>query len=192
LSASYERYGERDPWLAEWISRLHREWGKGCPCVDLDDVCPVVRGQTSGLEFPVLEYGGGRSRAIIEYKYKLAFYQNTVDVDRDYNLRALRDLADSSKKPFFIVYYWREPDGPFFVVQPANEYAREYCRDYQWFSEHQYVKLMYKLRGTTAPYEVLATRKTDLPGLDVLLPIFKEIAKRRPRKAQAGQQLSIF
>ena len=125
---------ERSGWRDEWISQKHRDWGFNCPAVDID--------------FLVIEYDFEVPRALIEYKYI------TADLNKSKSgIRALMNLANIAKVPFFIVIYNHSP--PSFKIIPKNKYAQESKPEKTLcLTEYEYVSFLYELRGRSIPANI--------------------------------------
>lgn len=88
------------------ISEWHRTLGYDFPATDID--------------FPLIEYDSGVACALIEYKH-----ENATRLDLNHpSIRALRNLADRARIPFFVVRYTE--DLSLFVFRAINGYA------YKW------------------------------------------------------------
>lgn len=131
--------GERSGWRDRRPSEWHRAWGFDCPYTDIDG----------------LEYDEGIPVCLIDFKYWQGFLPPLDDANRS----ALTALADNYAPPsgdrglpFFYVFYW---DNKAFRVYPANDKAREWllpkAND---FSEQEYVRFLYKLRGREIPRDI--------------------------------------
>lgn len=86
---------ESTGWRDERFSRRHRLWGYDVPFVDLD--------------FPVIEYDRALPRALVEYKAAGGRQVAWEDLRRSASIGALRELAESARIPFLVVYYRRRP-----------------------------------------------------------------------------------
>lgn len=118
---------ERTNWRDQEISSRHRDWGFNCPAVDLD--------------FLMVEYNLGLPVGLIEYKH---FQARQPDIKHP-TYRALISLADLSKLPFMVAFYW--PGIWAFRVHPHNDEAKKYFRQpYEDFSEEQFVTRLYRMR----------------------------------------------
>jgi hypothetical protein len=122
-------------WRDKRISQRHRLWGVNVPALDLD--------------FPVLEYDGGKPAALIDYKYCCA----NVDVNNP-SLRALTILASNSLIPALVVRY--DPDEWLFTLFPLNREAKALCRPYQVMCECEFVSFLYQIRGRFLPLEIMS------------------------------------
>lgn len=128
---------ERSGWRDRDISKRHREWGFNCPATDVD----------------FLEYDQGRGVALCEWKHERA---KMYDSEKDVNIKALRNLANSAKIPFFVII--RANDLSWFDVYPENKTAKEtmtrgglddHC--FRATSELDFVQFLYWLRGRVVP-----------------------------------------
>lgn len=133
---------ERSHWRDQALSLRHRSWGYDCPAIDID--------------FFLVEFHEGEPKALIEYKSEWAQMPN------DRALRAMRQLANNSKIPLFVVFY--NSGDWWFRVVPCNAWARAAVHNIVTFSEHDYVRLLYKVRGIPFPCEVAATLNTYTPS----------------------------
>ena len=142
--AAEEIYGYRD-----WeLSQRHRNWGCDCPMQDADMI--------------VWEYASRRVKAIVEYKHERV---DRRGLESSLAADVLRDAA-GGRYPAWITVYDRVRW--VFRITPVNELAQELFADKKWYTERQYVELLHRLRGLTAPPHVLeACRDTfDYPPLD--------------------------
>lgn len=127
---------ERNGWRDEWISDRHRKWGKALTMNDID--------------FFVIEHLHGTPAALVEYKeqgaYPVEFFSEPLDSPKQCNYNSMKILADNSKIPFFIVFYWS--DSVSFMVYPVNQYAADMAGHewYEKYTEKEYVTLLYKTR----------------------------------------------
>ena len=78
---------ERTGWRDQELSLRHRQWGLGCPAVDLD--------------FLMVEYDHARVACIVEYKNEFAAPQYPSHS----SYRAICDLANRAKVPFIACRY---------------------------------------------------------------------------------------
>jgi len=127
---------ERNGWRDETISRRHRRWGWDCPAVDLD--------------FLLLEYDRGRASALVEYKHKNAPPQSSGHP----SYRAMVDLCNRSQIPCFAVRYgddWSE-----LRVTPLNALARKHMPEATTITEHEWVSLLYRIRGLEVPKDLFS------------------------------------
>ena len=118
---------ERTGWRDESISARHRTWGVACTAVDLD--------------FVLVEHRSGMPNAIVEYKHERARKQYSSNP----NYRALINLGNASNIPVLACRY--KNDFSKFIVTPLNTKAGEYVSPQTTFSENDYVRLMYEMRG---------------------------------------------
>lgn len=132
---------ERSDWRDQALSHRHRDWGYDCPAVDVD--------------FLLIEFHQGEPKALIEYKAEWAQMPN------DRALRAMRALANNSKIPLFVVFY--NSEHWWFRVVPCNAWARAAVNTITTLSEHQYVALLYRVRGAVFPRALAATLNTYIP-----------------------------
>lgn len=133
---------ERNHWRNQAISERHRLWGFNVPMVDID--------------FLVIEYSAGKTKAIIEYKHECEAVDFTVPNDRGMHPKsysALNNLANRAWLPFFVVVY--SDDFKSWKVYPRNMWAKEYLKQEVTMSEEEYIIFLYKLRGMFAPPEIL-------------------------------------
>ena len=126
-AASIERTGWRD----EALSKRHRRYGFDLPATDID--------------FLMVEYDGGRARALIEFKHERARPQ----LARESTYRALMDLGDRAGIPVFACRY--AGDFSRFFVVPLNWRACSYLPERASLSEMEYVRLLYRIRGREMP-----------------------------------------
>lgn len=127
---------ERTGWRDRALSERHRRWGWDAPFVDFDGI----------------EYDDGRPLFMVEYKD-----EHAPPVDpKAANVRALCEVGDRARLPFFIVRYGRTPDW-WFVVRPANRIAKALPKLPQGrISERDYVLFRYRFAGRECPQDVLA------------------------------------
>lgn len=126
---------ERTGWRDEALSRRHRRWGWDCPAVDLD--------------FLFLEYDHGKASAIVEYKNEHAQPQYASHP----TYQAMIDLGNRANIPVIACRY--ADDFSSWKVVPLNAEAMKYIPERTTLSEHQWVELLYKIRGYSVPKEVL-------------------------------------
>lgn len=122
---------ERNGWRDEAISRRHRQWGFDCPMVDIDFLCA--------------EYNHSKTVALVEYKNENAELQHPAHP----SYRALRDLCDRAKLPFFAARY--ATDLSWYKVTPLNGLAKSFIPIQKTMSEVEWVTFLYKLRGCKLP-----------------------------------------
>jgi hypothetical protein len=140
-----ERTGMRDAWLHQFISKVHRTWGPSTQMVDADWV--------------IAEHSNGMPVAVIEFKSK--FGQRVLFPEDDINLKCLKALADNSKIPFIVVWYWR-PEAAF-KISVENDYAGDYFTDQEMLTERDFVERVYLLRGMSLPIGIADRLKTEIP-----------------------------
>jgi hypothetical protein len=144
---------ERSGWRDEWMSIKHRDYGWDAPFVDID--------------FMGIEYNYGKPVALIEYKhYNANVYPNHPSI------KAQVYLADAAKIPHWIVIYYPE-DVQYYLI-PTNEYAKNYagqkmCFEPAFWSEMNFVKLLYHLRKSNIPAEI-APKMNKKINLDCPFP----------------------
>lgn len=131
---------ERTSWRDENISRRHREWGIRCRATDLD--------------FLLVEYDKKEPKALIEYKNENAPPQLASKAQ----YQALIKLGNSAKIPVIACRY--KTDFSSFLVVPLNSFAKEIVPRRVELTEAEYVQLLYKMRGLTAPQNVLAVLRS--------------------------------
>lgn len=127
---STERTGWRDVYLAQ----RHRQWGIGCPAVDMDLI--------------LVELNNMKVCAIIEYKHEFARPQLPTNP----TYVALAGMASSAAVPFFAVRYAQ--DYSWWRVIPLNGNAKQVLPDRTEMTERQYVEFLYRIRGSSAPNAV--------------------------------------
>jgi hypothetical protein len=142
---------ERTGWRDEALSRRHRTWGVVCAGTDID--------------FLFIEYAFGIPIALVEYKECRKIKNGGVDI-KDCNNLALCHLADNSKIPFLIAYYW--PEIYAFRVLPVNSYARGYFYQDEKLTEREYVSRLYKMRSSVLVDNVKDKLYNALPKEDML------------------------
>ena len=125
---------ERTGWRDLDLSERHRNWGWDCPAVDLD--------------FLFLEYDRGKASALIEYKNEYAKPQMATHP----TYQALIDLGTRADVPVFAVRY--ASDFSWWKVIPLNKRAKEWVPERLTLNEHEYVSLLYKIRGYDLPKSV--------------------------------------
>lgn len=118
---------ERTGWRDEALSRRHREWGYGCPALDID--------------FLLIEYQYGIPKALVEYKNENAKPQFA----KHPSYQALVCLGDRAKIPVFACRY--ASDFSWWRAVPLNGYARQYLSERTEMDELSWVALLYKMRG---------------------------------------------
>lgn len=127
---------ERNGWRDEWISNRHREFGWNVAFTDID--------------FMGLEYDQGKPVCLIEYKH----FNAKINLSHP-SIQAQKWLADKAELPFFLVVYL--PEKFMYYVVPVNELAKNVpnCSEPKYWSEKNFVKLLYFLRNRICPTEVL-------------------------------------
>ena len=122
----------------------HRLYGFNCPAVDVD--------------FLLCEYSSNHPRAIIEYKHKMAGEErkewsgNRVPrILFKSAIKTLRALARRASLPFFVAFY-DEEDWSYEVYELYD--GETYCMNKYCFTETEFVRLLYKLRGMKMPEEL--------------------------------------
>jgi hypothetical protein len=128
-------------------SLRHRLYGKDCPLADLDG-------------FIWYEYFNRSVAALIEMKYWTTD-PNTVMASA--NTAALRDLAQRANLPAWICYY--DPSRWVYRVETLNDLARDLFAK-RYHTEREYVEALYRLRGQTAPEEVLSRLNATKEPID--------------------------
>lgn len=126
---------ERTGWRDEALSRRHRRWGWDCPAVDLD--------------FLFLEYDRGKASAIVEYKNEHAAPQYASHP----TYQAMIDLGNKADIPVIACRY--SDDFKIWKVTPLNPKAKVFLPQRTTFTEKEWVKLLYKIRGYSVPQDVL-------------------------------------
>lgn len=137
---------ERTQWRDGDISTRHRQYGWDCPAVDID--------------FLLLEYDTGKPSALVEYK---RFGAQAVALNSP-TYKAIRALADAANIPFLVVFY-NPAAGWWYYAAPANAVAKQQIPARRYYSEREYVSLLYRLRGRTAPIELLNRLNNYTPGI---------------------------
>lgn len=134
---------ERTGWRDEWISNRHREFGWNAAFTDID--------------FMGLEYDQGKPVCLIEYKH-----QNAKITLSHPSVQAQKWLADKAELPFYLVVYY--PEAFAYYVVPVNEFAQNtvHCDQSKFWSERNFVKLLYFLRGRNCPTEILEKMSSKL------------------------------
>ena len=119
----------------------HRLYGFDCPAVDVD--------------FLLVEYSSNRAVAIIEYKHRIAGEErkewsgNLVPrILFKSAILTLRALAKRARMPFFVAFYDDE-DWRYEVYELFD--GKTYCMKKYDFTELEFVRLLYKLRGMKMP-----------------------------------------
>lgn len=122
---------ERTGWRDQSLSERHRRWGWNCPAVDLD--------------FPMVEYDSGKVVALVEYKNEHAAPQKASHP----TYQALCDLAERANIPFLVARY--ADDFSWFKAVPLNNSAKHFLPETQQMTEHDFVALLYRMRGREMP-----------------------------------------
>ena len=125
---------ERTGWRDQALSLRHRQWGIDCPMRDLDYIC--------------LEFDEGVGCALVEYKHEKA---EPISANHPSYL-ALTDLGDRAGVPVLAVRY--AGDLSWYRPVPLNTRAKLWVPSPQILSEHQYVDLLYRLRGRKMPVQL--------------------------------------
>lgn len=133
---------ERTGWRDQGLSTRHRQWGVGCPAMDIDLL--------------MIEMDRSKVVAIVEYKGELA--QPQVPTHPSYV--ALCDLGNRAGLPVFAVRYAH--DFSWFRVVPLNHSAKAMMPTRKMMTERQYVTLLYNLRGIQPPEELIESLETAL------------------------------
>ena len=136
---------EATGWRDVALRDRQMEWGAGGPRCDIDHL--------------IVEYDWGVPMALVEYKTNDAEYPKKDD----WNRMAVAKLGDMAGLPSFCCQYTR--DWLWWRLTPWNELAKKWIPTQRVLDERQYVQFQYKLRGKTAPEEILATRKVN-PATD--------------------------
>jgi len=123
---------ERTGWRDLEFSHRHRKWGWDLPMVDID--------------FLVAEYDKSLPIAIIEYKHEKASIQKTDSS----SYKALSFLADNSLIPFFLCRY--KSDFSLFRLTSISKFAQDRYKGFRDFTEEEYVRYLYELRGKQLPH----------------------------------------
>lgn len=136
---------ERSGWRDRALSERHRAWGWDAPFVDFDGI----------------EYDDGVPLFMVEYKDEHAAPVSP----QASNIRALAEVGDRARLPFFVVRYGRTPDW-WFLVRPANAVARKLTDLPQGkICERDYVLFRYRFAGRTCPPDVLSRLSAPQPVL---------------------------
>ena len=149
---NYYRDGELLVRMALWDKKLsdrHRTWGSKIQCSDIDQVVTLYP-YKEDASMTAVESLYGEGYAFVEYKH-MKELRGDWRRRRRSQIDTLRWIADKCEVPLFFTFYDRV-HWTFFVV-PMNEYAVLWTEAYgceeegQWFSEQQWVYLLYRLRG---------------------------------------------
>lgn len=130
---------ERTHWRDLALNDRHRKYGFNCPATDIDFF---------------LEYDGGKSVAIIEYKHE---YAPKIHPKTNYNIKALQNLASRAAVPFFAVRYAN--DFTWWTVVPLNKFAKQFLKTRTTMTELQYVTFLYDIRHRKIPQDVIRAIK---------------------------------
>jgi hypothetical protein len=121
----------------------HRLYGFDCPAVDVD--------------FLLCEYSSNVPRALIEYKHRIAGEERCEWSGKMVPrilfrsaIKTLRLLAQRAKLPFFVAFY--DDDWSYEVYELYD--GEDFCMQKYDFSELEFVKLLYTLRGMKMPEEL--------------------------------------
>lgn len=131
-------------WRDEELSKRHRKWGCDCPVVDIDLL--------------MVEYNLGKPVALVEYKKWNAQLPNL----KHPTYKALCELANADKLPFFIAMYWQDIWA--FKIIPVNEISKQFYDTNAIYTEQQYVESLYRLRSRIVQNSILA-------GLNDIMPV---------------------
>jgi hypothetical protein len=125
-------------WRDQRLSARHRDWGFNVPAVDVD--------------WFVIEYDLAKVMAVIDYKHDPAYWPPD---ETSANARALRDMADRGRMPFFIVAYGVDLDWyePWCVGELASAWADYHGKR---LSELEWVEFLYRLRARRLPPTIAA------------------------------------
>jgi len=119
------------------LSLRHRLYGCDVPMTDLDFVC--------------CEYDRCQPLAIVEYKHCNAD-PNTLR--QRPGVRVIRALADRAGIAAWVALY--DPNRWVYTIMPLNEQAQQLFGARLLLNERQYVEVLYRLRKTSAPLEILS------------------------------------
>ena len=133
---------ERTGWRDANLSLRHRQWGVGCPAIDMDLI--------------LVELNRAQACALIEYKGELAQAQFPTHP----SYLALSDLGNKAAIPVFAVRYAH--NFSWFRVVPLNTFAKRMLATRRMMNERQYVTFLYNLRGTQPPEEVFELLETAI------------------------------
>lgn len=135
---------ERTEWRDAAISQRHRMYGWDAPALDID--------------FLMLEYDSGQPSALVEYKAQGA---KAVQANHP-SVKAIRFLANAARIPFFVVFYSQVKRWCYHAT-PMNSFAQHYVPQPAYFSEREYVTLLYRLRNRNCPPGILSQLNTCKP-----------------------------
>jgi len=121
---------ERTNWRDQKISARHRLWGKPAQCLDID--------------FLLIEHTHGKPRALIEYKCG-----TEAKPMLECNRKAFRALADAANIPAFVCRY--SETFVWFYITPLNHIACDMVPESRYFTEYEYVELLYRCLGKPMP-----------------------------------------
>jgi hypothetical protein len=135
-------------WSSSWrdvgLSERHKTWGHACPGVDVD--------------FLLVEYDLAEPMALVEYKE----YRVTRFSANHASYRAIGELADRAKLPFWVAFYWHDTWA--FDIRPMNALAKRVFRKIgKLLSEYDYVTQLYRIRKRKLPEELETVLKRDPP-----------------------------
>jgi hypothetical protein len=144
---------ERTQWRDQRLSERHRKWGFNCPAIDID--------------FLMIEFHEGFPVAIIDYKR----YTGSINNLHQKSIKAISTLANNSKIPFFVVFYW--DDVWAFQIKAMNNIAKNILHQHKIeenkiLTEQQYVYFLYKLRNiklSKEEEELIKSLNNELPNL---------------------------
>ena len=122
---------ERSGWRDEAISRRHRLWGVELQATDIDWLVSEYRSESGDI----------RPAAIVEYKKGFA---NSPNLNSPQYI-VIGKLATRADLPFFVCHY--TADCSQFSVTPANGWAKKILSCTKNFSEEDYIRLGFFLRG---------------------------------------------
>ena len=125
---------ERTGWRDHEISNRHRLWDADCPMVDID--------------FLAVEYNRNLPVALIDYKASLPY---TINLQAS-NYATLAGMATRLAIPFMVAFY--SPTYWWFNTLAGNDLARNTVGQSRWFSEREYVALLYQLRKLPLPTDL--------------------------------------
>lgn len=112
------------------LSERHRTWGPQLAAIDTDMV--------------FTEFVNFQPVCVVEFKHCASSH---VCFEDNYQVRAVRAMADAMSRPAFLVVYQELPVWVF-RAWPINNRARLLVGDEgKWFHERSYVRWMFELRG---------------------------------------------
>jgi len=112
---------ERTGWRDLRFSQHHRSWGFDCPAQDVD--------------FILIEYDHGKAVALIEYKNYKSTTSGTFLESTGH--KALAELATSSKRPAFLVWYSDNFD--WYIIHSLNKFAENQLLQSNYHPRFQYM-----------------------------------------------------